>query len=94
MTKLPLCAILLVCCGLCTSVMWSCTFNLATEGLGKYTAQASGIFMTMVVGGGILPIAQNAIADHLGYMVSYCVPLVAMCYMLFYALWGSRRSEQ
>ena len=70
--------------------MWSCTFNLATEGLGKYTAAASGIFMTMVVGGGILPMVQNAIADVAGYMVSYVVPLVAMCYMFFYALWGSR----
>lgn len=90
MTELPLSAILLVCCGLCTSVMWSCTFNLATEGLGKYTAAASGIFMTMVVGGGILPMVQNAIADKAGYMVSYVVPLVAMCYMFFYALWGSR----
>ena len=90
MTELPLSAILLVCCGLCTSVMWSCTFNLATEGLGKYTAAASGIFMAMVVGGGILPMVQNAIADVAGYMVSYVVPLVAMCYMFFYALWGSR----
>ena len=51
---------------------------------------ASGIFMAMVVGGGILPMVQNAIADVAGYMVSYVVPLVAMCYMFFYALWGSR----
>lgn len=61
---------------------------MATEGLGKYTARASGIFMTMVVGGGILPLFQNAIADHVGYMFSYVVPLITMCYMLFYALWG------
>ena len=27
--------------------MWTSTFNLATEGLGKYTAAASGIFMMM-----------------------------------------------
>lgn len=88
MTTLPLSAILLVLCGLCTSVMWSCIFNLATEGLGKYTAQASGIFMTMVVGGGILPLLQNSIADHNGFMFSYIVPLLAMCYMFSYALWG------
>lgn len=88
MTTLPLSAIFFVLCGLCTSVMWSCIFNLATEGLGKYTAQASGIFMTMVVGGGILPLVQNSIADHAGFMVSYIVPLIALCYMLFYALVG------
>lgn len=90
MTTLPLSAILLVCCGLCTSVMWSSIFNLAVEGLGKYTSAASGIFMMMVVGGGILPIFQNAIADKTGYMFSYVIPLLGMCYMLFYALWGSR----
>lgn len=89
-TVMPLGAILLVLCGLCTSVMWSCIFNLATEGLGKYTAQASGIFMTMVVGGGLLPLFQGFIADSSTYMFSYIVPLLAMAYMLFYAAWGSK----
>lgn len=90
MTQIPLSAVLLVLCGLCTSVMWSSIFNLATEGLGKYTAQASGIFMMMVVGGGVLPLVQNAIADNVGYMISYIVPLLAMAYMFWYALVGSK----
>jgi FHS family L-fucose permease-like MFS transporter len=38
-------------------------FNLATQGLGKYTAAGSGFFMTMVVGGGIIPIIQAAVVD-------------------------------
>lgn len=86
----PLSALLLVLCGLCTSVMWASIFNLATEGLGKYTAQASGIFMMMVVGGGVLPLIQNYIADNAGYMVSYIVPLLAMAYMFWYALAGAK----
>ncbi|MGM9778511.1 MAG: MFS transporter [Prevotella sp.] len=86
----PLSALLLVLCGLCTSVMWASIFNLATEGLGKYTAQASGIFMMMVVGGGVLPLIQNYIADNTGYMISYIVPLIAMAYMFWYALAGSK----
>ena len=90
MTTVPLSAILLVLCGLCTSVMWASIFNLATEGLGKYTAQASGLFMMMVVGGGVLPLVQNFIADSAGYMVSYFVPLIAMGYMFWYALVGSK----
>lgn len=90
MTQLPVSAILLICCGLCTSVMWSSIFNLSTEGLGKYTAAASGIFMMMVVGGGILPLVQNAIADKMGYMFSYIIPLLAIIYMLFYAVVGSK----
>ena len=46
-------------------------FNLAVAGLGKYTAQASGIFMMMVVGGGIFPLLQQFISDAVGYMASY-----------------------
>ena len=90
MTTIPLSAVLLVLCGLCTSIMWASIFNLSTEGLGKYTAQASGIFMMMVVGGGVLPLIQNFIADHAGYMLSYIVPLVAMAYMFIYSAFFSK----
>lgn len=86
----PVAALLLVLCGLCTSIMWASIFNLATEGLGKYTAAASGIFMMMVVGGGVLPLVQNFIADNTTYMTSYIVPLAAMAYMCYYALIGSK----
>ena len=91
MTTVPASALLLVLCGLCTSVMWSCVFNLATEGLGKYTAAASGIFMMMVVGGGVLPLIQNAIADSAaGYMISYIVPLLGLAYLCFYSMFGCK----
>ena len=90
MTQIPVSAMLLVLCGLCTSIMWASIFNLATEGLGKYTAQASGLFMMMVVGGGVMPLIQNYIADNIGYMVSYIVPLLSMGYMFWYALVGSK----
>lgn len=89
--QLPLSAILIVLCGLCTSIMWSSIFNLATEGLGKYTEKASGIFMMMVVGGGVLPLIQNAVADAtLNYMLSYIVPLIAVAYMFCYAAFLSK----
>ena len=91
MATVPVSALLLVLCGLCTSVMWSSIFNLATEGLGKYTAAASGIFMMMVVGGGVLPLVQNYIADSAaGYMVSYLVPLLGLVYLLYYAFFGCK----
>jgi FHS family L-fucose permease-like MFS transporter len=89
-TEVPISALLLVLCGLCTSIMWGGIFNLATEGLGKYTAAGSGIFMMMVVGGGILPLAQNWMADMSTYMISYLVPVAGMAYMLYYALMGSK----
>lgn len=86
----PLSVLLLVLCGLCTSIMWASIFNLATEGLGKYTAQASGIFMMMVVGGGVVPVVQNFFADMIGYMPSYFVYLLGMAYMFYYAFIGCK----
>ena len=87
--EIPLASTLLVLCGLCTSVMWGSIFNMATEGLGKYTAKASGIFMMMVVGGGIVPQIQSIIASH-NILLSYIVPIIGVAYILFYALWGSK----
>ena len=87
----PVNAALLVLCGLCASVMWGGIFNLAVEGLGRYTEKASGIFMALVCGGGILPLLQNAIVDGTGnYLVSYWVIVAGMAYMLFYAVAGSK----
>ena len=77
MAQVPVSALFLVLCGLCTSVMWGGIFNLAVEGLGKYTAQASGIFMMMVVGGGVLPLIQQSISDSVGYMASYWLIIAA-----------------
>ncbi len=91
MAEVPINAALLVLCGLCTSVMWGGIFNLAVEGLGKYTEKASGIFMALVCGGGILPLLQNGIVDWTGsYLASYWVIIAGMAYMLFYALVGSK----
>ena len=87
--QVPLASTLLVLCGLCTSVMWTSIFNMATEGLGKYTAKASGIFMMMVVGGGVVPQIQSFVAAH-NCLLSYIVPAIGVAYILYYALWGSK----
>ncbi|MBP5644707.1 MAG: MFS transporter, partial [Bacteroidales bacterium] len=76
--------------GLCTSVMWGAIFNLSAEGLGKYTPLASGIFMTLVCGGGILPFLQNMLADGIGFVGSYWIVIAGFAYILFYALVGSK----
>jgi FHS family L-fucose permease-like MFS transporter len=90
MFQVPISALFLVLCGLCTSLMWGGIFNLSVEGLGKYTEQASGIFMMMVVGGGVMPLIQNAIAGSIGYMASYWLIVAMLAYILFYALVGSK----
>ena len=93
LANVPVSAALLVCAGLCTSVMWGGIFNLAVEGLGKYTEKASGIFMVMVCGGGILPLLQNGIVDMtggVGYLASYWVIVAGLLYLLYYALAGCK----
>ena len=90
MVEIPMSIMFLVLCGLCTSVMWGGIFNLAVEGLGKYTEAASGFFMVMVCGGGILPALQGFFVDSVGYINSYWVIVIALAYLLYYALLGSK----
>ena len=90
MIEVPIGVMFLTLCGLCTSVMWGGIFNLAVEGLGKYTSMGSGIFMMMVCGGGILPLIQGYVADIAGYLSSYWVIIVSLAFLLYYALIGSK----
>ena len=93
-TAVPVGILFFVACGLCTSVMWGAIFNLAVEGLGKYTSIASGLFMVMVCGGGLLPLVQGAVADAAGYVQSYWVLVVALAYILWFALKGSKVNQK
>lgn len=90
LAKVPINAAFIVLIGLCTSIMWGGIFNLAVEGLGKYTAAASGIFMVLVCGGGILPAIQGGVADAAGYLASYWVIFISLAYLLYYAMIGSK----
>ena len=88
--EVPINAMYLVLVGLCTSIMWGGIFNLAVEGLGKYLAAASGLFMVLVCGGGILPVLQGWVADVAGFMPSYWVIIAALAYLLYYGLVGCK----
>ena len=90
MQNVPLNACFLALSGLCTSVMWGTIFNLAVHGLGKSVASASGIFMTMVCGGGIFPFLQNVLSYKIGYLPSYWMIICCLIYLLYYALAGSK----
>lgn len=89
----PLSCVFIFLCGLCTSVMWGGIFNLSTEGLGKYTAKASGLFMVMVFGGGMMPFFQDLVlVQQLGisYLNSYWLIVAMLAYILYYAIWGCK----
>ena len=92
MVDIPRGVVFFVLCGLCTAVMCGEIFNLAVEGLGKYTSIASGLFMVMVCGGGVLPVIQGAIADKAGFIDSYWVLVIALAYLLVFAVSLSKPS--
>jgi len=83
-----------VACGLCNSVMWPCIFPLSLAGLGRFTSQGSGILVTMVVGGAVIPEIQGYLADTLGYQRSFSVVLLCYAYLLFFAVKGYRNQEK
>ncbi|MCF0205334.1 MAG: MFS transporter [Muribaculaceae bacterium] len=89
--QIPVGIFLFLLVGLCASVMWGGIFNLATEGLGKYTAIASGLFMCMVCGFAVMVALQGLVADITGsYLISFFVPLACAAYILFFSLIGSK----
>ena len=89
-TPVPVGVFAFILVGLCTSVMWGGIFNMAVEGLGKFTAAASGIFMTMVFGCAVMVALQAVVADKVSILSSYWIPVVCAAYILFYALIGSK----
>ena len=88
--EIPVKVFFLAACGLCTSIMWGGIFNLAVEGLGKYTEAASGIFMMMVVGGGLMPWLQDVIAKASGTITSYWLVVAMVAYILFFSTIGCK----
>ncbi|WP_104629524.1 sugar MFS transporter [Helicobacter bizzozeronii] len=81
----------LIAIGLFNSIMFPTIFSLATKGLGKFTSQASGIICMAIVGGALLPPLQGLMADHVGLILSYIVPMLGYFYILFFALQGYKR---
>ena len=86
--NIPVNVVFLVMTGLFTSVMWGNIYNLSVEGLGKYTSTATGFFMMMVCGGGIVPIVQGLFADLVGCRASFWIVIACLCYLLYYGSTG------
>ena len=86
--QLAMWSILLV--GLFNSIMFPTIFSLALNGLGKHTAQGSGILCLAIVGGAIVPLLQGALADSVGVQLSYVLPILCYLFIVFYGLSGSK----
>ena len=83
----------LVSCGLFNSVMWPCIFPLSVATLGRFTSQGSGILVTMVVGGAVIPEVQGFLADSFGYQRSFAIVLLCYAYLFYFAWRGHRTSS-
>ena len=91
---IPVSVLVMISCGLCTSVMSGSIFNMAVEGLGQYTSLASGLINTMCVGGGVLLIALGAISDKWGFVSSFWLIILCFVYLVWYALKGSKLNKK
>ena len=74
--------------GLYCSIMWSNIFSLAIDGLGSLKGQASSLLVMAILGGAVLPPLQGLVADRMGVQASFCVPLLAFLYIVYFGLWG------
>ena len=74
--------------GLFNSVMFPTIFALAIDRLGHRTGEGSGVLCMAIVGGALVPVAQGELADRLGLLVSFVVPIVCYAYIIYFGLVG------
>jgi FHS family L-fucose permease-like MFS transporter len=79
----------IICVGLFNSVMFPSIFTLGIEGLGPLTGKGSGLLVQAIVGGGIIPVAEGALADHIGIHHAFILPALCYVYIAYYGFRGS-----
>ncbi len=90
LTSGPVAIWTLVICGFCNSIQFPNVFALGIVGLGPLTSRGSGLIMTAIVGGAIIPYLLGAIADKIGIQGSFVLPLACYLYIAWYGIWGSK----
>jgi FHS family L-fucose permease-like MFS transporter len=80
----------LVLCGFFNSIMFPNIFALAIKGLGPMTSKGSGLVMTAVVGGAVVPALIGYAADKVGIQYSFVIPIICYLFIAYYGLWGSK----
>jgi FHS family L-fucose permease-like MFS transporter len=76
--------------GLFNSIMFPSIFTLGIEKFGPLTGKVSSLLVMAIVGGAVVPLAQGALADHIGVQHAFVLPMLCYIYILFYGLKGSR----
>jgi FHS family L-fucose permease-like MFS transporter len=86
----PLAIYTLVLCGFFNSIMFPNIFTLGIARLGPMTSKGSGLIMSAVVGGAVIPYLIGALADKVGIQHSFIIPVFCYLYIAYYGLWGSK----
>lgn len=76
--------------GLCNSIMFPTIFSLALNGLGRFTSAGSGVLCMAIVGGALMPLLQASLADSLGLLLSFVVPLLCYLFIFYYGIAGHK----
>lgn len=76
--------------GLFNSIMFPTIFSLALQGLGKHTAQGSGILCLAIVGGAIVPLLQGFLADTFSLQISFVLPMLCYGFIVYYGFKGHK----
>jgi FHS family L-fucose permease-like MFS transporter len=80
----------LILCGFFNSVMFPNIFTLGIAGLGPMTSKGSGLIMTAVVGGAVIPYFLGKLADSVGIQMSFVLPVICYLYIAFYGFVGHK----
>jgi FHS family L-fucose permease-like MFS transporter len=80
----------LILCGFFNSIMFPNIFALGITGLGPMTSKGSGLIMTAVVGGAVIPVAIGGLVDHFGFRPAAILPVLCYLYIAFYGFVGHK----
>ncbi|MDD1451397.1 sugar MFS transporter [Sphingomonas sp. H160509] len=84
----------LIAVGLFNSIMFPTVFSLSLEGLGRKTAEGSGLLCMAIVGGAIVPLITGSIADASTIATALIVPVICYGLIVAFGLSASRKVAQ
>jgi FHS family L-fucose permease-like MFS transporter len=73
------------------AIMFPTIFAISLKGLGIHTKRASSFLMMSPVGGAIGPVLMGYVADNSNMSLSFIVPFVSFCVVLFYAWYADHK---
>jgi len=83
----------IILCGFFNSIMFPSIFALGITGLGPMTSKGSGLIMTAVVGGAIVPVIIGKLTDNFGFQIAAILPIICYLYIASYGMVGYKQKK-